>query len=282
MDLLNSLSNSLDRSNLLKNNDILNFTKELANHLNNQKTNSGEISLYELRSTKITCDTECKISDAKYDIIHKHLNNDIVKNSDDQCIYMVGSKIGKTGDYFMEKHGQNDYKQFRLNEVDLPPDVKRRDFLIKSNDAYVKYDDIKNEIVEMENTFIKEQKEFLDSCRIEGAHYIVYEPGDGCMSERARLINKETGQEFEEINLEHELYHQIGADTELIYKNGKYTVVEGTSIKELYPDYENYCEIDGSYYNEKVKPIDKQNVLSNIVTDLIKTAFKFIQDKFRF
>lgn len=99
-----------------------------------------------------------------------------------------------------------------------------------------------------------EQQEKLKNMRIEGCTYEVTELHDDCEDWRTILTNQETGETFQEIEFPHDIYHQVGVGSLVKYENGRYHVVEGTSIYELYPDtIENYCNKDGYYITKNGK-----------------------------
>lgn len=43
-------------------------------------------------------------------------------------------------------------------------------------------------------------------------------------------------QREEELEFPHDIYHQVGVNSLVKYENGRSTVVEGTSVYDLYPN----------------------------------------------
>lgn len=64
------------------------------------------------------------------------------------------------------------------------------------------------------------------------------------------------GETFQEIDIPHDVYHQICPGSIIKYEKGQYVVVEGESIFDLYknlPIDEQYCKMENVYYTPKGK-----------------------------
>lgn len=138
---------------------------------------------------------------------------------------------------------------------------------------------------------IAEQKEVLQNMRQERTIYkVTYLEGD-CEDWRTELTNQETGEIFQELEFPHNIYHQVGVNSLVKYENGTYTVVEGTSVYDLYPNIiENYCENEGVYITQNGKyetadelyeslNLNNEEKFKRKVTNVIEKILKFAVDK---
>ena len=94
------------------------------------------------------------------------------------------------------------------------------------------------------------------------------------------------GESFQEIELPHDIYHMIGPGSILKYDNGKYSVLEGENIFDLYklPENAEYCQTEDLYYTPKGKLTKAQlDYLNNMNEEKPeeKGFFQKIYDKFQ-
>ena len=274
-----------------KTNEIEEFTKELNNVLE-----EDEILVYQgYDSRKFTKENEEKIWDKREELITKNINEKNINGAANNKLYEIrGNVAGGIG--ILEYNKTYDNRTYlTVKETELPENVKEGMFFRKVDGDYVfdkeTTEKIYNEIISFENELILEQKEILNDMRQEGAIYKVTGLEDDCADWRTELTNQETGETFQELEFPHDIYHQVGANSLVKYENGTYTVVEGTSVYDLYPNIiENYCENEGAYITQKGKyetsdelyeslNMNNEEKLMRKVTNAIEKILKFAVDK---
>lgn len=167
-----------------------------------------------------------------------------------------------------------------VNASDLMTNVKTGMFFTKNENSYI-FDKeitekISNEMGIFKDSLYKEQQDNLSKMRTENTMYKVVKLQDDCADWRTELENLSTNEVFQELELPHDIYHQIGVDSLLKYENGKYEVVSGTSVYDLYPHSENYCEIEGKYITK-----NDSNILEKTNENIFIKMFNQIKDAFR-
>ena len=235
-------------------NEIEEFTKELNNVLQEDK-----ILVYKgYDSRKFTNANEEKIWNKREELIEGHINENNINGTGDNKLYEIrGDVAGGIGVLEYNKTYDNT-TYLTVKEAELPESVDKGMFFRKVDGNYIfdreTTEKIYNEMTNFQNELILEQKEVLNDMRKEGAIYKVTYLEDDCEDWRTELTNQETGETFQELEFPHDIYHQVGSNSLVKYENGTYTVVEGTSVYDLYPNIiENYCENEGVYITQNGK-----------------------------
>lgn len=235
-------------------NEIEEFTKELNNVLQEDK-----IIVYKgYDSRKFTNANEEKIWNKREELIEEHINENNINGTGDNKLYEIrGDVAGGIGVLEYNKTYDNT-TYLTVKEAELPESVDKGMFFRKVDGNYIfdreTTEKIYNEMTNFQNELILEQKEVLNDMRKEGAIYKVTYLEDDCEDWRTELTNQETGETFQELEFPHDIYHQVGSNSLVKYENGTYTVVEGTSVYDLYPNIiENYCEKEGVYITQNGK-----------------------------
>lgn len=235
-------------------NEIEEFTKELNNVLQEDK-----ILVYKgYDSRKFTNANEEKIWNKREELIEEHINENNINGTGDNKLYEIrGDVAGGIGVLEYNKTYDNT-TYLTVKEAELPESVDKGMFFRKVDGNYIfdreTTEKIYNEMTNFQNELILEQKEVLNDMRKEGAIYKVTYLEDDCEDWRTELTNQETGETFQELEFPHDIYHQVGSNSLVKYENGTYTVVEGTSVYDLYPNIiENYCENEGVYITQNGK-----------------------------
>lgn len=235
-------------------NEIEEFTKELNNVLQEDK-----ILVYKgYDSRKFTNANEEKIWNKREELIEEHINENNINGTADNKLYEIrGDVAGGIGVLEYNKTYDNT-TYLTVKEAELPESVDKGMFFRKVDGNYIfdreTTEKIYNEMTNFQNELILEQKEVLNDMRKEGAIYKVTYLEDDCEDWRTELTNQETGETFQELEFPHDIYHQVGSNSLVKYENGTYTVVEGTSVYDLYPNIiENYCENEGVYITQNGK-----------------------------
>ena len=232
-------------------NGIEEFTKEL-----NKALKEDEILVYQgYESRKFTNENEEKIWNKREKLIEECINENNINGVEENKLYEItGDVAGGVG--ILEYNRTYDNRTYlTVNETELPENVYKGMFFRKVEGNYVfdkeTTEKIYNEMTTFQNELIEEQNEILNDMRQEGAIYKVTYLEDDCEDWRTELTNQETGETFQELEFPHDIYHQVGANSLVKYENGKYSVVEGTSVYDLYPNIiENYCENEGVYITQ--------------------------------
>lgn len=274
-----------------KTEEIEEFTKELNNVLQ-----EDEILVYQgYDSRKFTNENEEKIWDKREELIGENINEKNINGADDNKLYEIREDVaGGIGVLEYNKTYDNT-TYLTVKEAELPESVDKGMFFRKVDGNYIfdreTTEKIYNEMTNFQNELILEQKEVLNDMRKEGAIYKVTYLEDDCEDWRTELTNQKTGETFQELEFPHDIYHQVGANSLVKYENGTYTVVEGTSVYDLYPNIiENYCENEGVYItqNGKYKTSDElyeslnmnnEEKLMRKVTKAIEKILKFVLEK---
>ena len=274
-----------------KANQIEGFTRQLSEALR-----EDEILVYQgYDSRNFTNANEEKIWDKREELIGENINENNISGADKNKLYEISYEYTK-GFYVIEYDGTYENRvSFTLDYSELPKDVKEGMFFRKVEGNYIfdrgTTEKIYNEMTSFQNELILQQKEVLNDMRKEGAIYKVTYLEDDCEDWRTELTNQETGETFQELEFPHDIYHQVGVDSLVKYENGTYTVVEGTSAYDLYPNIiENYCENEGVYItqNGKYETVDELYESLNVnnaekfmkkVLDAIEKTFEFAMDK---
>lgn len=237
-----------------KMNEIEEFTKELNNALQGDK-----VLIYQgYDSRNFTKANEEKIWDKREELIGENINEKNINGADDNKLYEIrGDVAGGIGVLEYNKTYDNT-TYLTVKEEELPENVDKGMFFRKVDGNYIfdreTTEKIYNEMTNFQNELILEQKEVLNDMRKEGAIYKVTYLEDDCEDWRTELTNQETGETFQELEFPHDIYHQVGSNSLVKYENGTYTVVEGTSVYDLYPNIiENYCENEGVYITQNGK-----------------------------
>jgi len=278
-------------NNILQNKEISNFIQELSNTLKD-----NNVLVYkDYDSSKFTRENEEKIWNKKEGLIREHINKNNINGADENKLYEISYESSK-GFNVIEYEGTYENRaSFIVDYVELPKNVKEGMFFRKVDEKYIldreTTEKIYNEMTSFQNELVKEQKEMLNDMRQDGAIYKVTYLEDDCEDWRTELTNQKTGEVFQELEFPHDVYHQVGVDSLVKYENGKYSVVEGTSVYDLYPNIiENYCENEGVYItqngkcetaNELYKSINtshKDEIIRK-VTNSIEKILKFTVDK---
>ncbi|MBQ2937283.1 MAG: hypothetical protein IJE05_00120 [Clostridia bacterium] len=274
-----------------KNNEIEEFTKELNNVLQEDK-----ILVYQgYDSRKFTNVNEERIWDKREELITKSINENNINGADDNKLYEIRDDVAG-GIGVLEYNKTYDNRTYlTVKETELPENVDKGMFFRKVDGNYIldkqTTEKIYNEMISFQNELILEQKELLNDMRQEGAIYKVTYLEDDCEDWRTELTKQETGETFQELEFPHDIYHQVGSNSLVKYENGTYTVVEGTSVYDLYPNIiENYCENEGVYITQNGKyetsdelyeslNMNNEEKLMRKVTNVIDKILKFAVDK---
>lgn len=248
----------IEKGQSLKNSFMNEFTKELSEYLKNSSSNKNQKDYFRRDDIQMTRETEEKLKETTENIIRNHISND-------SPLYYVLGKKGNT--YNILEYSQSDkpYDYFNIKESELPYGTKEGEVFRKENNHYIIDSNITNEIMDNKNNLLKEQEESLNNCRVDGIYTVTgYE--DDCETWQTFLTNKDTGITFQEIDMPHEIYHQIAYGSELERKNGQYRVIPGTSSKDLYPNEKNFCEVEGKDLNSN----KNNNIIGNSIKRIIK------------
>ncbi len=272
-------------------NEIEEFTKELNNALK-----EDEILVYKgYDSRKFTNINEEKIWDKKEELIREYINENNISSADENKLYEISYESSK-GFNVIEYDGTYENRvSFIVDYAELPENVEKGMFFRKIDGNYVfdkeTTEKVYNEMTNFQEELIAEQKEVLKNMRQEGAVYKVTYLEDDCEDWRTELTNQETGEIFQELEFPHDIYHQVGVDSLVKYQNGTYSVVDGTSVYDLYPNIiENYCENEGVYITQNGKyetadelyeslNMNKEEKLMRKVTNTIEKILKFALEK---
>ena len=274
-----------------KTNEIESFTKQLSEALR-----EDEILVYQgYDSRNFTNANEEKIWDKKEELIGENINENNISGADENKLYEISYEYTK-GFYVIEYDGTYENRvSFTLDYAELPKDVKEGMFFRKVDGDYVLDKEattkIYSEMTSFQDELIAEQKEVLQNMRKEGAIYKVTYLEDDCEDWRTELTNQETGETFQELEFPHDIYHQVGSNSLVKYENGTYSVVEGTSVYDLYPNIiENYCENEGVYITQNGKyetaeelydslNMNNEEKLMRKVTNAIEKILKFALER---
>lgn len=274
-----------------KMNEIEEFTKELNNALQGDK-----VLIYQgYDSRNFTKANEEKIWDKREELIGENINEKNINGADDNKLYEIrGDVAGGIGVLEYNKTYDNT-TYLTVKETELPKSVDKGMFFRKVDGNYIfdreTTEKIYNEMINFQNKLISQQKEVLSEMRRDGAIYKVTYLEDDCEDWRTELTNQETGETFQELEFPHDIYHQVGANSLVKYENGTYTVVEGTSVYDLYPNIiENYCENEGVYITQNGKyetseelydslNMNNEEKLMRKVTNAIEKILKFVLEK---
>lgn len=131
---------------------------------------------------------------------------------------------------------------------------------------------IYQEMQEFKNNLYKKQQEVLKNMRKEGAIYEVVCLQDDCENWRTELKNISTNEVFQELELPHDVYHQLCGDSLLKYENGEYKILKGTSLFDRYPNNENYCQIKSEHVKRDNSVIYKEPNIFSKAYDFIKNV----------
>lgn len=270
-----------------KTNEIESFTKQLSEALR-----KDEILVYKgYDSTKFTNKNEEKIWDKKEELIREYINENNISGADENKLYEISYESSK-GFNVIEYDGTYENRvSFIVDDAELPKDVKEGMFFRKVDGNYVLDKEttkkIYSEMTSFQDELIAEQKEVLQNMRKEGAIYKVTYLEDDCEDWRTELTNQETGETFQELEFPHNIYHQVGVDSLVKYENGKYSVVEGSGIFDLYSDnVKNYCEIEDKFitpngkigyseFYQKEKSSNIKSVFNKTIKNIIEQFTKF-------
>ena len=278
-------------NNILQNKEISNFIQELSNTLKD-----NNVLVYkDYDSAKFTRENEEKIWDKKEKLISESIIENNIENADENKLYEISYKNSKGYSVIEFDEKYSNRNTISVDNEKLPQNAETGMFFRKVGNNYVldkvTTEKIYNEMTSFQNELVKEQKEMLNDMRQDGAIYKVTYLEDDCEDWRTELTNQKTGEVFQELEFPHDVYHQVGVDSLVKYENGKYSVVEGTSVYDLYPNIiENYCENEGVYItqngkcetaNELYKSINmrhKDEIIRK-VTNAIEKILKFTVDK---
>lgn len=274
-----------------KTNEIEKFTKELNDVLQKDK-----ILVYQgYDSRNFTNENEEKIWDKREKLIEENINENNINGADENKLYEIRSDVAG-GIGVLEYNKTYDNRTYlTAKKTELPENVEEGMFFRKVDDSYIldkeTTEKIYNEMINFQNDLIAEQKEVLNDMRQEGAIYKVTYLEDDCEDWRTELTNQKTGEVFQELEFPHDIYHQVGTNSLVKYQNGTYSVVEGTSVYDLYPNIiENYCENEGIYITENGKyetadelyksiNMNKEDKMIRKVTNAIEKILKFALEK---
>lgn len=233
-----------------------NMVEELKELNNTLRDNT--ILLYKgFDSRKFTFENEDKIFERKKELIVECVNESKIDGAEENKLYEIISKPNH-GICVCEYNKTYNRKWIVIEKTKFPENVEEGMFFRKVGECYV-FDKettnrIYNEMTSFENQLIAEQKEMLNNMKKEGAIYKVINAEDDCEVWQTILENQETGEKFQDLEFPHDIYHQIDIGSLVKYEHGTYSVIEGTSLYDLYPNrIENYCEVDGVYITQNAR-----------------------------
>ncbi len=280
-------------NDILPNKENSNFIQELSNTLKD-----NNVLVYnDYDNKKFTRENEEKLWDKKKELISENITENNIENANKNKLYEISYKNSKGYGVIEFDEKYSNKKIISVDDEKLPKNTEEGMFFRKVGDNYVldkvTTEKIYNEMISFQDELIKGEKEMLNHMRQEGAIYKVTNLEDDCEDWRTELTNQKTGEVFQELEFPHDVYHQVGVDSLVKYENGKYSVVEGTSVYDLYPNIiENYCENEGVYitkdnkyetFEELYEALNKDvknnsNMLKNMLEKLVKLA-KFSMKK---
>jgi len=286
-------------NNILQNKEISNFIQELSNTLKD-----NNVLVYkDYDSSKFTRKNEEKLWDKKEELIREHINKNNMNGADENKLYEISYESSKGFNVIEYDKTYENRISFIVDYIKLPKNVKEGMFFRKVDENYIldkeTTEKIYNEMISFQNELILNQKEVLNNMRQEGAIYKVTYLEDDCEDWRTELTNQQTGETFQELEFPHDVYHQVGVDSLVKYENGKYSVVEGTGIFDLYSNnVKNYCEIEdkfitpngkigyNEFYSQEKNDIHKtiKNIIekfTNFAIERLTKSIKEIINKFR-
>lgn len=234
-----------------------------------------------------------KIFEREKELIGECANENKIDGAEENKLYEIISKPNHGISVCEYNKTYNNREWMVIEKTKFPENVEKGMFFRKVGEDYV-YDKettnrIYNEMTSFENELIAEQKEMLNNMKIEGAIYKITKIKDDCEVSGTRLINQETGEEFQDLEFPHDIYHQIAEGSLVKYENGSYSVVEGTGLYDLHPNrIENYCTIDDIYitpngiYGSEEELYAALDVKTKIKNFILKKVVRKIKRKLRF
>ena len=206
-----------DLQNNFKNVEVNKFIKELENYL---KFGNEEIGFLEQiqKENKVSMISKNKM---------RNRQNEILKNyaKDKNAIYFVSSKSKTNNEYIVFKYENQERSTIKLSSKELPINAGVNSMLTKNNGKYVldkvgtEY--VKDEIIKMAESILKEQNEKLQEFRKEGHLYMVEED----INDKIFLkdLNIDSNYVIEEVNFPEKLRNEATEGTIFKYENGEYS-----------------------------------------------------------
>ena len=248
-----SIDNRLDNTTLSIDKDLESFSQKL-----NEALDIANINVYNCYDKRhFTLENIDKIWDKPNELISKYINQTTIDNADDGKLYEVIHIKEDTVKLIEYTNNIETKNTIDISRKDLPLNIKENMFFRNVNGKYVidtkTTESIYNELENYKNELYEEQLNYLKNVKKEGSIYKVVSGTDDCEYWYTELINLETNERFQDIEFPHDIYHQVTVDSLVKYENGKYCVLDGTSVFDLNPKQENYCEIEGKYITKKGK-----------------------------
>lgn len=278
-------------NNVLQSKEISNFIQELSNTLKDNNV----LAYKDYDSIKFTRENEEKLWNKKEKLISESITENNIGNAEENKLYEISYKNSKGYGVIEFDENYSNRKSISVDNERLPQNVEKGMFFRKVNDNYVfdrvTTEKVYNEMKNYEKELMNEQNNTLKEMRKEGATYKVTYLEDDCEDWGTELTNIDTRETFQELEFPHDVYHEVGVNSLVKYENGKYSVVEGTSVYDLYPNIiENYCENEGVYItkNGKYETSDElyksvnmnyENKIIKKITDAIEEIMKFAVKK---
>ena len=222
LDLVNRFFNSAKKSDTVENliNELQNYLKQ--NSSNTIKKEDITLCNFIGNENKIITIYRDKMLIERANILHEYAKQTLDKGG----MYYIYSKNSVMEEVYnlcdCEEGKSNNVIEVKSN--DLPNGAKVGDILRKIGDSYILDEETTNEITEeinyMKDKLLEEQKVFLESKRIEGHIYEIYENN----VDRAWLfdITSDSSEEIEEIDFPEELLKDAKEGDLFIYKDGEY------------------------------------------------------------
>ena len=278
-------------NNVLQSKEISNFIQELSNTLKDNNV----LAYKDYDSIKFTRENEEKLWNKKEKLISESITENNIGKAEENKLYEISYKNSKGYGVIEFDENYSNRKSISVDNERLPQNVEKGMFFRKVNDNYVfdrvTTEKVYNEMKNYEKELMNEQNNTLKEMRKEGATYKVTYLEDDCEDWGTELTNIDTRETFQELEFPHDVYHEVGVNSLVKYENGKYSVVEGTSVYDLYPNIiENYCENEGVYItkNGKYETSDElyksvnmnyENKIIKKITDAIEEIMKFAVKK---
>lgn len=212
--------------NITKENDtIQNFIKEMGEFIKNEPQNNtkNEQSLIQklLEQNKLTVEYRDKMHIARADI----LNNYAKQTADKGEMYYIYNKDYDTYHLSMCNE-ENSHKVIKVKEKDLPEGTKVDSVLRKENGKYtidnVATREVYSKMEKMTEDLLQEQKEIMEKHRIEGHLYELVENSKNNIWLIDKSIYNDTGECFEELTFEKEIFENAKQGDLFQYVDGKY------------------------------------------------------------
>lgn len=181
----------------------------------------------ELRSSLNEIQKELTITRATNKLINDTINSHLMQmikeyKPEGNCCFLVKNVSDVC---FVHKIDERERTFENIELAKVPQDIKEGDVLVLKNGNYEVSLFVTADVLRLKYRILKSLANSIDEFQVEGETYTVCDKSDDVKEAKMSLKNEENGKEFWGIEIDEELYKEIGYGSIVKYQKGRYIVM---------------------------------------------------------